>query len=574
MEKIQVPPSPARLLQAVSSIGYDPEVALCDLMDNSVGAGAKEIMVWLEQEVDTEGEADGIHRYLIADDGAGMDRDGLISAFTLGTNRDYPKGALGKFGMGLKSAGLSLGDRITLVSKTKKTPLLAAILSKREVEDSKDYTISLGEPPPDSTELWQKHLGQSESGTLLIVSELAASSPPYSRFKEYLERYCGNIYHMFMTEDGLKISVNGKQLRPVDPLFETEAIEHGALSPEDWDGKSVKDLLGNSKLSLDEYHGISCSIRATHLIHPPSFESEGKQKRIEMRDHYQIEIDPYTKRPRHGFFIYRNRRIIVMAERFHGLISNQTQAMAFRARLMFNESADSVLALDVKKRHCQLPKNARNNLKAMIANYQTKSVNAWIAAGKKHEDWKGETKENAANQSVAAAPVSKLDYAPGEDLTDPTVSEKRKEKHNKIAGETQGAVHDPKITLDVIEGKAKLDDLVIPVQGLKANAMWLPYPAVSVGKAETLINKAHSWVAEALAQADKDPRLMILLYQLFTILARADLEVRSTPWPDLNDGVADKVLERFRKKASAIGEDMAESLSLHLQSAAAESENE
>ena len=99
-----------------------------------------------------------------------------------------------------------------------------------------------------------------------------------------------------------------------------------------------------------------------------------------------------------------------------------------------------------------------------------------------------------------------------------------------------------------------------PVQGLKANAMWLPYPAVQFGKAETVVNRAHSWVGEAYIAAEKEPGITIVLHQLFTILARAELEVRSTPWNDVNSGMVDKLFDRFRKKASAIGEDLADEL--------------
>ena len=61
--------------------------------------------------------------------------------------------------------------------------------------------------------------------------------------------------------------------------------------------------------------------------------------------------------------------------------------------------------------------------------------------------------------------------------------------------------------------------------------------------------------------AEKEPNVTIILHHLFTILARAELEVRSTPWNDISADQLDKVFDRFRKKASAIGEDLAEHLS-------------
>ena len=84
-----------------------------------------------------------------------------------------------------------------------------------------------------------------------------------------------------------------------------------------------------------------------------------------MRDYYMVDRDPYTANPRHGFYVYRNGRIIVMAERFRGIVPIRTSSWAFRARLMFDEGADEILNLDVKKRHCTLPRKARQNLSAL-----------------------------------------------------------------------------------------------------------------------------------------------------------------------------------------------------------------
>jgi hypothetical protein len=119
MERVDVPAAPGRLIYAVARIGYDPEVALCDLIDNCLDARATNISVTVVPEYHAEdGETDTIAQYILSDDGCGMDRDTLVRAFTLGSERAYPKGSLGKFGLGLKSAGLSLGNRIVVLSKT------------------------------------------------------------------------------------------------------------------------------------------------------------------------------------------------------------------------------------------------------------------------------------------------------------------------------------------------------------------------------------------------------------------------------------------------------------------------
>ena len=101
MDKVQVPVNHGRLIHAVANIGYDPEVALCDLMDNCVDAQAATIRVTLAKNThEDEGETDTVREYIIADDGSGMDRDTLVNAFTLGADHLRPPRSLGKFGLG------------------------------------------------------------------------------------------------------------------------------------------------------------------------------------------------------------------------------------------------------------------------------------------------------------------------------------------------------------------------------------------------------------------------------------------------------------------------------------------
>ena len=554
LEKVDVPASPGRLISAVANIGYDPEVALCDLIDNSIDANAKKIHIELEKERQgDEGRSDTIESYTIVDDGDGMDRPTLIGAFTLGTERTYPKGSLGKFGLGLKSAGLSLGNEIVVLTQRQDNSPLCAKLSISDIEQSGVYQIDLGDIPDEYAECWETFVLEGH-GTILMIRNLVESRPSYSSFSEYLKRCCSTVYHRFLErESSIEMFVGSTRLDPFDPLFFSEAESNGSLAdPSGWDGKSVHLLL-EDKLNLG---GQDASIAATHLIHPPSFEKD----RAKMAQAYGIETDPYTRRPRHGFYVYRNERIIVLAERFHGLIHAQTQNWAFKARLMFDESADDLLSLDVKKRHCQLPKRARQNLKAMIGTYQAKSAEAWKSAGSAQQEKRRESSDDVANENIANTPITSLEYMPGTTLDDDAQINARKERQGEISNETKDAIHDEN-SEELLEKHEKDGDVVIPVNGLKANAMWLPYPAPSHGKAETIVNKAHTWVSEAYNAAEKEPNVTIILHHLFTILARAELEVRSTPWNDISADQLDKVFDRFRKKASAIGEDLAEHLS-------------
>ncbi len=559
MEKVEVPAAPGRLINAVARIGYDHEVALCDLLDNCIDARASSVSLSVNATANEEEGTNDITEYVIADDGSGMDRAALINAFTLGTQRKYPSGSLGKFGLGLKSAGLALANQVAIVTRNGQGgPPMSAVLTLSDIEESGRYQIDLGEASGDLLEAWEKYARNPDKGSVLLLRQLNEGQPSVAPFVRYLRRYLGQIYHYFIAA-GLEVQLNGDTVDAIDPLFMAEAESNGAMGDiASWDGKSVRLLLKASTLDLDEQASGKvnpASIEATHLVHPPSFDDEGQ--RAEKRSQYLLEVDEYTKRPRHGFYIYRNRRMIILSERFHGVIPSAEAARAFRARLMFDETADAILSLDVKKRHCQLPPRARAKLRTTVANHVVSSEEAWTAAGQRASRARGDSKEATANTSINQTPVTNLDYAPGTQLDTKEKVEERRERQKAVSAETRSSIHDKTLTPERILERAKQNDVVMFSDGLKANAMWLPYPAVEIGKATTIINRQHSWVAAAYAAAEAQPGVAIVLHQLFTILARAELEVRANNWGVPEETVR-KVMEIFRKRVSAIGEDMAE----------------
>ena len=183
MPKVRVPINHGRLINAVANIGYDPEVALCDLMDNCLDAHANTIWVTLGKDTqEEEGEADAIREYIIADDGIGMNRDTLINAFTLGADHLRAPRSLGKFGLGLKSAGLSLGRELIIVTRAEGEPILCAKLSLSSVEESGQYEIDLGEVPAE----YSAYATIEQHGTVVLIRDLNDNQPSHTRFTEYL----------------------------------------------------------------------------------------------------------------------------------------------------------------------------------------------------------------------------------------------------------------------------------------------------------------------------------------------------------------------------------------------------
>lgn len=104
-----LPPEP-RLMEAIG-LNHKLETAVADLVDNSIDAGARRILVRFVRG------GDRLIGLCVVDDGRGMDDVEIDKAMTVGGQRDYASGDLGHFGFGLKAASLGQADSLTLVSR-------------------------------------------------------------------------------------------------------------------------------------------------------------------------------------------------------------------------------------------------------------------------------------------------------------------------------------------------------------------------------------------------------------------------------------------------------------------------
>ena len=112
MKTERVLPNVANFIQSIRDVGYTFEVAVADILDNSISADANEIKILALS-----------HPKLtvnILDNGSGMDEKELIEAMRLASknpNVQRAKKELGKFGLGLKTASFSQCKKLTVISK-------------------------------------------------------------------------------------------------------------------------------------------------------------------------------------------------------------------------------------------------------------------------------------------------------------------------------------------------------------------------------------------------------------------------------------------------------------------------
>lgn len=103
-------PPDARLMETIGR-NHMLETALADLVDNSVDAFAKHVLVRFIQR------GPKLTSLVVVDDGIGMTDAVIDKAMTVGGQGDYDDRALGHFGIGLKAAALGQAKALTVASR-------------------------------------------------------------------------------------------------------------------------------------------------------------------------------------------------------------------------------------------------------------------------------------------------------------------------------------------------------------------------------------------------------------------------------------------------------------------------
>ncbi|MER6451400.1 ATP-binding protein [Streptomyces sp900105245] len=528
----EVPINPGRILRAIARIGYTPESAICDIVDNSVAANARRIAIKLEREPDmSEARRNSAARYIIADDGDGMDHGRLIESLALGADGHYASGSLGKYGLGLKSAGLSQGDRIEVMSAPEGASWSKVILDLPHVEETGRLECLTVDPDPADLNRVSELLPGATHGTVVTIEKIhKRNHPSIRKTREALGRNLGVTYFYFLQPNGgdLQILLDGDLVGPFDPLFVNEANAAGNLDDSAWDGRDVRWLERPTPVVLDAENQVEATIEATQLVHPPAFDNAA-----EIRRRYMIGASHY------GFYVYRNKRLIRRAERFNGLIPTDQDYFAFRGRILIDDSADDAFNIDVKKSEILLSEEAEGALSEAIYEARRLSKSGWRNAAKILK-----AKANQDPNRKAAEALIEVDF-PEFLPTDPDDAASEDERTKRAEKES---VRHP-LTDEEREKARKEGARVTFVDQLDDNALWERSRDATLGTV-VKINRSHRFMRMFDERFGEDADVVLLIQALFLSLASAESgTVRNKQ--DLDMDVIEEVFVTYRHQASA-----------------------
>lgn len=157
-------PNAEILIYAMQNLGYDNYVALCDIIDNSIDANATKIKI----HVTTKNKD---FKILIEDNGHGMTWDDLDEALKFGSRSSHDELVdLGKYGMGLSTAGLSLADKTTVLTKNEESnKVLKSATDVDVIKKERKFVKFLGEASESEKIFFESELEGSDSGTIIIL---------------------------------------------------------------------------------------------------------------------------------------------------------------------------------------------------------------------------------------------------------------------------------------------------------------------------------------------------------------------------------------------------------------------
>jgi len=334
---VDATPNP-RLLETLRDMGYDNIQAIEDAIDNSVDAVVRSMTKTPRINIQTKFGADGRGRIAIVDNGIGMTQETLIQALKLGSNTNKERdGELGYFGVGLKGASISLGRGFKLITKHTDGDYMCGIFDLDIAIREKSWKfVSIEKANPDEIKHFKELVGQRSTGTVLEIYKLdRLSNRNKTAFDSALIKSLGKTYRSYISgKNGVKkiqFTLNDTKVEMIDPM-----------------GADLKGtMVLNKGITNQKYQ----------------FNVDGQLAEIVVRYYYvdsALETEYSTEKlngRNNGFYVMRNHRQIMQAERFDfsGIDKYSSWLGNFRAELIFDGKYDEVLKTNVMKTRIILP---------------------------------------------------------------------------------------------------------------------------------------------------------------------------------------------------------------------------
>jgi hypothetical protein len=353
----EIAPNPGDLVESLRDFGYTLPSALADLVDNSLTAGATSITVSVE--------AKGPDSYIaVVDDGCGMDQRTLVEAMRMGTKGPLAarsEGDLGRFGLGLKTASLSQGRRLTVITKVAGGEPLARRWDIAHIRDSGKWEL-LGEPTNVAAPFVQT-IATMRSGTAVVIEDLDRATYlkvavgdvrlHFGRTLNAVQRHLAMVFHRFI-EDGVVITLGSTPLPAWDPFLRRQS----------------------TKLPTERFNLLNQLIEIIPYVLP----HHGSLTDAE----HDAAGGPNGWNAHQGFYLYRCKRLIVPGSWLNLNLRKEEHFKLARIQVDLPNSLDAEWQLNVTKSHVAAPAALRDEFARVARNVRSQAAEVYRFRGEHH----------------------------------------------------------------------------------------------------------------------------------------------------------------------------------------------
>jgi hypothetical protein len=333
----EIPPDP-RMFQALASLGYTLPEAVADLVDNSIDAAARNVLIRILRAGGTPVSL------VVVDDGRGIEEHQIDTAMKVGGVREYGTSDLGMFGLGMKSASFSQADSLAVFSRASGRAATGRVWVPERAR--RDWKCDVVEPTfarDVLDENWSP-VRTRPSGTVVRWDEIY----DFQRARKDIDRYLDAVITRIRNHLGLQLHRFLSRHR-VDIRIDVEDVDSGEVSsptfvePLDPFSYPASGARGYPKTLLMETSDLG-HIPLTAHVWPPNMKTPG----------YRLGGGAVPRRQ--GFYFYRRDRL-VQAGGWNGFRDTEPHTSLARVSLELQPPYERLFRLTVKKSGVEVPQS-------------------------------------------------------------------------------------------------------------------------------------------------------------------------------------------------------------------------
>ncbi|MGD1004649.1 MAG: ATP-binding protein [Methanoregulaceae archaeon] len=357
----EIPPDPGAMIESLRAFGYHLETSIADIIDNSISAEAHNIGI----DFNWKGERSTIS---FIDDGIGMTEKVLTNAMRPGSKNpleERDEKDLGRFGLGLKTASFSQCRKLTVGSKRKAGEIFVRCWDLDYINECGEWRLL--KPDKENIAPIFLSLNEFKSGTIVLWEKIdRITKGTNSDNKKHEDHFLGQIdvvkdhlamvFHRYLEKNtNLKIMINGRQVKPWDPFLTNHP--------------------STQRLPMEHviFNGKEITIQPFILPHRSKFDNDKL---------YEIAGGPGGWNERQGFYIYRNKRLIVQGDWLGLGFRKEQHTKLARILVDLPNSLDGEWRIDVKKSVARPPPLIRDKFKQIAKLTIEPAINIYRYRGK------------------------------------------------------------------------------------------------------------------------------------------------------------------------------------------------